>query len=365
MQLLPASIALVAFTFVCISASSEVDKDVVFVRQKPHHHDKLEHVAMFNHFLEKHNKSYATKEEYHKRLRIFRANLKKIQILQETEQGSAVYGPTVFADLTTSEFKAKFLGFKPSLAHPSIKHMPQAVIPNITVPKEFDWRDHGAVTEVKNQGMCGSCWAFSTTGNIEGVYAAKTKKLVSLSEQELVDCDKVDAGCGGGLMSNAFETIISKLGGGLEGEKDYPYKGSNRACHLNKEEIRVKIQSYVNVSSDETEMAKYLVKNGPMAVAINANAMQFYFGGVSHPLKFLCRGGMDNLNHGVLIVGYGVHKTKFTHKIQPYWIIKNSWGPHWGEKNSWGPRWGEQGYYRLYRGDGSCGINDCVSSAVV
>ncbi|XP_008483320.1 putative cysteine proteinase CG12163 [Diaphorina citri] len=103
MQLLPASIALVAFTFVCISASSEVDKDVVFVRQKPHHHDKLEHVAMFNHFLEKHNKSYATKEEYHKRLRIFRANLKKIQILQETEQGSAVYGPTVFADLTSKQ----------------------------------------------------------------------------------------------------------------------------------------------------------------------------------------------------------------------------------------------------------------------
>lgn len=324
--------------------------------QQSSSHDQLEHVALFNDFLETHNKYYPKKEEYHRRLRIFRANLKKIQILQETEQGTATYGPTVFADLTSSEFKKQFLGVKPSLHNPtSLLHMKQAVIPNITLPKEFDWRKHDAVTEVKNQGMCGSCWAFSTTGNIEGVYAAKNKKLVSLSEQELVDCDTVDSGCGGGLMTNAFETIISKLGGGLESETDYPYKGAHKSCHMNTSEIRVQIQSYVNVSRDETDMAKFLVDNGPLAIAINANAMQFYFGGVSHPLKFLCKGGMDNLDHGVLIVGYGVHITKYLHKVQPYWLIKNSWGTHWGE----------QGYYRLYRGDGSCGVNDAVSSAVV
>lgn len=347
-------VLLLCFRF---SASSHSAEHGLSIGQKSHqHHDKMEHLAMFESFLLKHNKSYPSKEEYHKRLRIFRANLKKIQVLQETEQGSGVYGPTIFADLTSSEFKERYLGFKSSLAKPKVlSRIPQAVIPNISLPTEFDWRKLGAVTEVKNQGVCGSCWAFSTTGNIEGVYAAHTKKLISLSEQELVDCDKVDAGCGGGLMTNAFETIINKLGGGLEGESDYPYKGRGKTCSLDKTEIRVKIQSYVNVSRDETDMARYLVKHGPLAVALNANAMQFYFGGVSHPLKFLCKGGMDNLDHGVVIVGYGVHTTKYTHKVQPYWIIKNSWSAHWGEK----------GYYRLYRGDGSCGINDAVSSAVV
>uniref|UniRef100_A0A8D8LX28 Cysteine proteinase CG12163 n=1 Tax=Cacopsylla melanoneura TaxID=428564 RepID=A0A8D8LX28_9HEMI len=341
----------------CVLATEEVDKDVVFIGKQPHqqHHDKMEHVALFNHFLDKFNKSYDTKEEYHRRLRIFRANLKKIQVLQETEQGTGIYGPTIFADMTSSEFK-KHLGFKPSLARPGVSaRIAQAVIPNITLPTEFDWRKHNAVTDVKNQGMCGSCWAFSTTGNIEGVYAVQKKELVSLSEQELVDCDKVDAGCNGGLMTNAFETIINKLGGGLEGEKDYPYKGSNKACTFDKTEIRAKISNYVNVSRDETDMAKFLVKNGPLAVALNANAMQFYFGGVSHPLKFLCKGGVNNLDHGVLIVGYGVHSYPLFTKTMPFWSIKNSWGG----------KWGEQGYYRLYRGDGSCGINDMVSSAII
>lgn len=342
-----AVVALLSLTF------STVSSFMVVGDEKLHHLHHVKHTALFNYFLEQHNKTYATLVEYYSRLHIFSGNLKKIQLLQDTEHGSGVYGLNEFSDLSTAEFQAKYLGFKlkPSYADRSVP----AMIPNITLPRAFDWREYDAVTGVKDQTMCGSSWAFSTTGNIEGVYAAKTKKLVSLSEQELIDCDQEDDGCEGGSISNAFDTIMSKLGGGLEEEKTYPYRGDDKACRLNKKATQVKINGYVSVSRDETDMAKYLVENGPMAVAINAYALQFYVTGVSHPIQFFCDGGNENLSHSVLIVGYGVDRTKFTHKAVPYWIIKNSWGEGWGEK----------GYFRLYRGDGSCGINDYVRSALV
>jgi len=117
--------------------------------------------------------------------------------------------------------------------------------------------------------------------------------------------------------------------------------------------VKVYINSSVTISTNETEMAQWLVKNGPISIGINANAMQFYFGGVSHPWKFLCN--PNNLDHGVLIVGYGVHTTSILKKTQPFWIVKNSWGAGWGE----------QGYYRVYRGDGTCGLNMMATSSVV
>jgi len=308
------------------------------------------HLGMFKEFTMKYNKTYQTQKEYDYRFGVFRENMKKVKKLQETEQGTAVYGPTYFADFTEKEFKTYFTGLRPDLQKDS-DNMQRARIPNIKLPQAFDWRQQKVVTEVKNQGMCGSCWAFSTTGNVEGQWAIQERQLVSLSEQELVDCDKLDEGCNGGLMTNAYEQII-KLGG-LEGETDYPYEGHNDKCQMKKSLVKVNIKSYVNISTDETEMAQWLVKNGPMSIGINANAMQFYFGGVSHPFKFLCSPG--NLDHGVLIVGFGEAKNQYFNKTLPYWIIKNSWGPHWGE----------QGYYRVYRGDGTCGVNLMATSAVV
>ncbi|KAG8245624.1 hypothetical protein J6590_102466, partial [Homalodisca vitripennis] len=117
--------------------------------------------------------------------------------------------------------------------------------------------------------------------------------------------------------------------------------------------VAVTVTSSVNITTNETQIAQWLFANGPISIGINANAMQFYMGGVSHPFKFLCN--KDQLDHGVLLVGFGVHNYPMFHKSLPFWIVKNSWGP----------KWGEQGYYRVYRGDGTCGVNQMASSAVV
>ncbi|XP_045537870.1 uncharacterized protein LOC106716117 isoform X5 [Papilio machaon] len=309
--------------------------------------------VLFNDFLDTYKPAYASNEtEKLRRFEIFRNNVKMIHALNIGDAGTARYGVTKFADLTHEEFKTQFLGLKPSLRNQNQIPMTKAVIPEVNLPGAFDWRQRGAVTPVKDQGSCGSCWAFSVTGNVEGQWQLKTGNLLSLSEQELVDCDKLDDGCNGGYMDNAYRAIEQM--GGLELEDDYPYAGkAHDRCSYNKTLSRVTISGAVNISNNETDMAKWLVKNGPISIGINANAMQFYMGGVSHPWRMLC--SPDNLDHGVLIVGYGVSDYPLFHKRLPYWIVKNSWGPSWGER----------GYYRVYRGDGTCGVNMMASSAVV
>lgn len=132
----------------------------------------------------------------------------------------------------------------------------------------------------------------------------------------------------------AGEIIISKCFacflGGLETEQDYPYDGRDEKCHIKPNKTRINIDSYVSLPSDERKLAVWLYKNGPISIGINAMAMQFYLGGISHPWKFICN--PVDINHGVLLVGYGVGKTRFTKKPEPYWIIKNSWGKHWGKQ---------------------------------
>jgi len=316
------------------------------VTQKLHLHS----LGSFHNFMQTHNKTYSSKREYKHRYKVFRRNMKKVYQLQASEQGSAIYGATHLADLTETEFRRNYLGYNKLADDPEI-HWPPAEIPDIPLPESFDWREHGAVTDVKNQGMCGSCWAFSVTGNVEGQNAIKNGKLVSLSEQELVDCDKRDYGCSGGLMENAYETLLEI--GGLESEEEYGYDGEDEACKFDRKRVVTRVTGGVEISQNETQMAQWLVKNGPISVGLNAFAMQFYMGGVSHPFSFLCE--PSGIDHGVLIVGFGVHTTKYLQRVQPYWLIKNSWGPSWGEN----------GYYKLYRGAGVCGINMVASSATV
>nr|XP_014091386.1 putative cysteine proteinase CG12163 isoform X1 [Bactrocera oleae] len=317
--------------------------------KKRNHHslDKTEH--LFSKFQIKYNRRYHTAMEHQMRLRIFKQNLEIIKELNRNEMGSAKYGITEFADLTSTEYKQRTGLWQRSEDKPSKNAA--AVIPNIELPKEFDWREKGVISKVKNQGMCGSCWAFSVTGNVEGLHAVKTGKLEEYSEQELLDCDTSDSACNGGLMDNAYEAIGHI--GGLELEADYPYEGRKDQCKFSKSKVHVKVKGGVDLPKNETAIAQWLIANGPISIGINANAMQFYRGGVSHPWKALC--SKKNLDHGVLIVGYGVSDYPMFKKTLPYWIVKNSWGP----------KWGEQGYYRVYRGDNTCGVSEMASSAVL
>jgi len=311
----------------------------------------LHAASLFKAFMQLHNRTYDTLKEFGHRFTVFRQNLVKVAKLQRQEKGSATYGLSKFADRTAEEFQ-QILGFRPT--HRRASPYRQVAAPtnrSAPLPKSFDWRDHGAVTPVKNQGSCGSCWAFSTTGNVEGQWFVKKNELVSLSEQELVDCDSEDHGCNGGLPENAYDAII-KLGG-LETEDEYPYDAHDDACSFDRSKARVYVNGSVELPQDEHKLAEWLVEHGPISIGINANALQFYWGGVSHPPRFLCN--PQGLDHGVLIVGMGVHVTKYLHRTQPYWLVKNSWGPDWGE----------DGYFRIYRGDGTCGVNLMATSSVV
>ncbi|TRY90054.1 hypothetical protein DNTS_031573 [Danionella cerebrum] len=304
----------------------------------------VELLTQFKSFMVAYNKTYSSQEEAERRLRIFQDNMKTAQTLQSLEQGSAEYGITKFSDLTEDEFRMMYLN--PMLSQWSLKkEMKPAAPASKAAPESWDWREHGAVSPVKNQGMCGSCWAFSVTGNIEGQWYKKTGQLLSLSEQELVDCDKLDQACGGGLPSNAYEAIENL--GGLETETDYNYTGHKQTCNFSTGKVAAYINSSVELPKDENEIASFLSENGPVSAALNAFAMQFYRKGVSHPLKIFCNPWM--IDHAVLLVGFGQRNGV------PFWAIKNSWGEDYGE----------QGYYYLYRGSGLCGIHKMCSSAVV
>ena len=168
--------------------------------------DTSVHFALFNHFIAKYNKKYS-KREFKYRFKVFSDNLYHIRLLNRYEQGTAMYGITQFTDMTQKEF-SKSLGLRMDLRNENEPPLAQAKIPDVEIPTEFDWRTKGAVTEVKNQEQCGSCWAFSVTGNVEGQYAIKHGKLLEFSEQELVDCDTDDQGCNGGLMDNAYRFVL-------------------------------------------------------------------------------------------------------------------------------------------------------------
>eukprot|EP01018_Ginkgo_biloba_P020496 Gb_02025 [translate_table: standard] len=313
--------------------------------------------VVFHKFMIEHEKFYLSAEEYSHRLGIFRKNLMRA-IENQALDPTAVHGITPFSDLTEEEFESRYTGLL-NVPHNFINGgEPAPPLPVADLPSDFDWREKGAVSEVKNQGACGSCWAFSTTGVVEGANFLGTGKLLSLSEQQLIDCDHVcdpvnnkacDNGCNGGLMTNAYKYLMEV--GGIEEEKNYPYTGSRGECKFNPQLAAVRVTNFTNVPLDENQIAAHLVKHGPLAVGLNAAFMQTYIGGVSCPL--IC--SKRFINHGVLLVGYGERGfAPLRLGYRPFWIIKNSWGE----------RWGEHGYYKLCRGHGECGMNTMVSAVV-
>lgn len=208
-----------------------------------------------------------------------------------------------------------------------------------TFPSSLDWRDHGVVVPPKDQSHCGSCWAFSAVGAIESAFAiANGSTAVSLSEQEILDCSSRD-GCGGGEMDNAFHWVEEHQGRALCSEEDYPYLGHDGICHLGCEPV-VHVRDYVDVEPNSHDALLRALLIGPVAVAIEADKMAFqlYHGGV---MDGRCG---TNLDHGVLLVGFGTEDGK------DFWLIKNSWGN----------KWGDGGYIKLLRtqenGPGQCGI---------
>lgn len=288
----------------------------------------------------KFEKTYAP-EEFFYRFDVFKANM---DFVDAHNKGNYTFTVALnqFADLTTGEFKNIYLGYKPELARGkrvtrSLSDLPE---PQTYPNGALDWCQEGAVTPVKNQGNCGSCWAFSATGSMEGVIAINFGHLTSLSEQELVDCSMSygNMGCNGGLMDNAFKYAEAN---GLCTEAAYPYTSGatgkagtcmKSSCTMS---ANSKITSYTDVVHTENALGA-AVDIEPVSVAIEADqiAFQLYSSGVfSAPCG-------QNLDHGVLVVGYGNSGTT------PYWKVKNSWGTSWGE----------QGYILMIRNQDECGI---------
>ncbi|XP_010539770.1 PREDICTED: cysteine protease XCP2 [Tarenaya hassleriana] len=342
---------LLALIAVSISFSSAISRDHSIVGYAPEDlesHDRL--IELFEKWISRFEKVYETAEEKLRRFEVFKENLNHID---ETNKKVTNYwlGLNEFADLTHEEFKKMYLGLKTDLISrkEDRSYDEEFAYKDVeAIPKSVDWRKKGAVTEVKNQGSCGSCWAFSTVAAVEGINQIVTGNLSSLSEQELIDCDTTyNNGCNGGLMDYAFDYIIKN--GGLHEEEVYPYAMEEGTCEMQKDEARVvTIDGYKDVPrNDEKSLLKALAHQ-PLSVAIEASGreFQFYKGGV-----FDGRCGTD-LDHGVAAVGYG------SSKGMDYIIVKNSWGPRWGEK----------GYIRMKRNvgkpEGICGINKMASFPV-
>ncbi|XP_049865743.1 uncharacterized protein LOC126366611 [Pectinophora gossypiella] len=303
----------------------------------------LEEVEMhFEAFIKKFNRSYSSEAEKKMRLEIFKTHLEKINRQNMDPDEHATFDITKFADLTEQEFIQQYTGLDTSLHVPGPKVNVSGPV-TMDLPDNFDWREKNVVTPVKDQGQCGSCWAFSTTGSIEAAYARKHTTLVLVSEQQLVDCDKTSKGCNGGLMRNALKYLQGA--GGIESEDDYPYVATDGDCKFDGQKVAVKItgQKPYNLN-DEEALRQTLVSDGPVSIAVDATDFQTYHRGI---LKS-CRS--REINHGVLLVGFG------TESGVPFWIIKNSWGAGWGEK----------GYIRVKRGNNPCSIlNDLAVTAEV
>ncbi|XP_030752387.1 cathepsin L1-like [Sitophilus oryzae] len=278
-------------------------------------------------------KSYPTDEVERFRREVFIENRAKIaRFNQEYSKGKTNYVQQLnpYGDLLNHEFNQLLNGFRQTTANATGAEIPAPTtfIPsaNVAIPNGVDWRQVGAVTGVKSQGACQSCWAFAAAGALEAAWFRKTGQLVDVSEQNLVDCttEYDNDGCQGGLIDPAFQYI--RANNGVDGEEVYPYEGQDGQCRFKRDGVVAQCTGYVNIAEgDEKGMEIAVSTQGPIAVAIDASreGFQFYSDGIYYDPE--CGNGQDDVNHAVLIVGYGQEPNG-----QKYWMVKNSYGAQWG-----------------------------------
>lgn len=298
----------------------------------------------FTAYTTEYSKNYLSEDEFNFRKGIFETNLKKINEYN-SKKLSSTWGTNQFTDWTDEEYKS-ILGYKSHRNNvEEFEELSDGQMPTNCPdwPKEsIDWREEGIVTPVKNQGACGSCWAFAATAALEGAYAKQFGKLVSFSEAQLVECDKFSHGCGGGLMYNGFNHWMRN---NPRTDEEYSYNEKPGKCKESSTTSDYPLLEW-GYRVDITERCLYdALKHNVVSVAIRAenDVFRHHNSGIIDDVE--CG---TELDHGVTVVGY--------EKTEDVWIVKNSWGPTWSE----------EGYVRIRRGDGMgiCGINQENSQAV-
>lgn len=290
------------------------------------------------------NKTYAG-EAYSLRLNNFKLSIETARQLN-LNSPSARFGLTKYSDMSAEEFKNVILMKNPVKTPTEGRQLLEKG--PLAPPATYDWRSKQVVTAVKDQGQCGSCWAFSVTENIESIWMLAKKITVSqmqpLAPQQIVDCDRSDGGCNGGDPPTAYQYVINAPG--MEPERDYPYRAVNGRCAYNRADVYATITGwrYATESHNEDQMRDNLVNWGPLSICVDAQPWQHYTGGIMTASQ--CG---NNLDHCVLATGYDVSAAT------PYWIVRNSWGANWGEN----------GYIRLQYGKNTCGLSDEATSSIV
>ena len=338
------------------------------------------HAALFDTLVLKYNKNYADEKTRAHRFGVFKENMKLAGDLNDASSNGVKHGANnKFFDMSHEEFKSKVLMTKKSGSRPRQGSLTlNSTTVSSGIPSSWDWRDRGAVTSVKDQGMAGTCWAFGAIGNIEGQLAIHQNNLVDLSVEQVADCAAGNA-CGvwGGEASDAFEYIINT--GGIQTWDDYPYcllDGQcspclapgydvdscgvqprhcklEESCHFDSSKAVATLTSWVSLSQNENELAAQLVQNGPISVGLDADHLHTYSEGIVG--TNYCSADPEDGNHEVLIVGYGSTASEEGGPEIPYWIAKNSWGADWGE----------DGYFRILRGNNACGIANQAVTAIL